>query len=280
MRIASRDHVIDAQPSPRPLVVAFHCSGATGRQWNALRDATAGFDLFAPDLTGATPGLAWSGHGPFDLLAEAAEALATIDRHPGCVHLVGHSYGGGVALAIAARRPEKVASLSLYEPSAFHVLRTGDARARRAWREIAAVASATVRGVATGDYEGAADRFVTYWAGPGAWSRMKPAARDATRAAVPSFALHFHALTSEPTPLAAYGAFGFPVLVMRGDRSPLAARTTADILADAMPRAARVVLEGWDHLAPLTASEELAAMLARFIRAATLSGDAGGCLAA
>src|SRR6266536_155294 len=35
------------------------------------------------------------------------------------VHLIGHSYGGGVALRVAVERSNRIASLTLYEPAAF-----------------------------------------------------------------------------------------------------------------------------------------------------------------
>src|SRR6266536_1481912 len=35
------------------------------------------------------------------------------------VHLIGHSYGGGVALRVAVERSNRIASLTLYEPTAF-----------------------------------------------------------------------------------------------------------------------------------------------------------------
>ena len=38
-------------------------------------------------------------------------------------HLIGHSYGGMVALQLAAQaQPQRVRSLSLFEPIAFHLL--------------------------------------------------------------------------------------------------------------------------------------------------------------
>ena len=45
-------------------------------------------------------------------------------------HLVGHSFGGLVALAAAARRPDAVLSLTLIEP-ALHKIATGDPAVRK-----------------------------------------------------------------------------------------------------------------------------------------------------
>ncbi|WP_432431528.1 alpha/beta fold hydrolase [Chelatococcus daeguensis] len=95
-------------------VVALHCSGGGGRQWRRLAERLApDHRLIAPDLIGSDGGGAWEGQAIFSLADEAASIIALIDRLEGPVHLVGHSYGGGLALHIAARRPERLASLSL-----------------------------------------------------------------------------------------------------------------------------------------------------------------------
>ena len=107
----------------------------------------------------------------FTLADEAARTIELIDRSERKVHLVGHSYGGGVALHAALARPARVASLTLYEPSAFHLLKAMGERGAAAFAEISAVARATERGVATGDFRRGAIAFVDYWSGTGAWER-------------------------------------------------------------------------------------------------------------
>lgn len=85
-----------------------------------LRDRLGtGLAFSAPDMIGTRSAGHWTGGTPFTLADEAAPIIAAIERRGVPVHLVGHSYGGGVALYIAARHPERIASLTLYEPSAF-----------------------------------------------------------------------------------------------------------------------------------------------------------------
>jgi pimeloyl-ACP methyl ester carboxylesterase len=249
-------------------VIALHCSGSSGRQWRALQEAAPDFDIMAPDLTGVTPG-GWRGESAFCLACEGEAMAAVIGAHPGRVHLVGHSYGGALALHLAAHAPDKVASLCLYEPSAFHVLKAGGPGEALAYREIASVASATVRGLVAGDYEAAAARFVSYWGGPDAWSRLKPAVRDATRAAVPSIVLHFRALMIEPTSLGDFSRLRIPVMIMRGGRSPEPARCVADLLARVIPGAVTTRFADWDHMAPIAHAQEIADRMASFLRETT-----------
>ena len=97
------------------------------------------------------------------------------------VHLVGHSYGGGgVALHVALARPRpRIASMTLYEPSAFHLLRQIGDPGAEAYAEIKGVAWRISEGVITGDYRGAVADFVDYWNGPGSWDAMRPAVQQA-----------------------------------------------------------------------------------------------------
>ena len=95
-------------------------------------------------------------------------SIALIDRcEDDKVHLVGHSYGGGVALNVALARPDRIASMALYEPSAFHLLRQLGERGAEPYAEITGVARSICQGVVTGDYRGAVAAFVDYWNGPG-----------------------------------------------------------------------------------------------------------------
>jgi pimeloyl-ACP methyl ester carboxylesterase len=57
-----------------------------------------------------------------DIEQDAREVAAILDAEGGG-HVVGYSYGGSVALAAAARRPDLVRSLTVVEPPAFAVAR-------------------------------------------------------------------------------------------------------------------------------------------------------------
>ena len=68
------------------------------------------------------------------------------------MHLVGHSYGGGLALRIARERPEMVRSLTLVEPSCFHLLRQTGGHEQSLFREITEIADVVRNAVTTGNY--------------------------------------------------------------------------------------------------------------------------------
>src|SRR5437879_3027093 len=82
-------------------VIALHCSGADGSQWRKLAaDMGPGFEVHSPSLIGCGNNGPWHGLRVFTLMDEARPIIDIVDRVAGAVHLVGHSYGGGVALKV------------------------------------------------------------------------------------------------------------------------------------------------------------------------------------
>jgi len=255
-----------ARPSRRGRVIALHCSGAGASEWRALAEALAGqHDIEAPEHFGCESTGTWPGEHAFTLADEAAKAVALIDASAGKLHLVGHSYGGGVALHAALVRPDRIASIALYEPSVFHLLRQMGAPGALALAEIGRVADGVCRGVLSGDYRGAAAGFVDYWNGPGAWEAMCPAAQNALIRWVPKGPLEFSALIENATPASAYRALNAPVLMLRGEHAPMPSRLIAQWLAQLLPTARLTVVGGAAHMGPLTHAGEVAALIRRHI---------------
>jgi pimeloyl-ACP methyl ester carboxylesterase len=241
---------------PRSPVIALHCSGGSGKQWWHLSHALQRrFMVTAPDLIGCGENTHWRGEGPFHLSDEAAAVVRIIDACDTPVHLVGHSYGGAVALRVAVERPNRIASVSLYEPTAFHVLKAVGPDGWDALSEIRSVAMEITRGIATGDYRAAARRFVDYWNGASTWDGLKPEAQADLMHWVPKAALDFHALIEERMPLEAYRRLRVPMLLMRGEHSPIPVQLVVQKLAHVCKPQAVKVIAGAGHMGPFTHSE-------------------------
>lgn len=269
-RWTSEPIVSGAKDLPVP-VIALHCSGADGGAWRKLAHALGPwFEVIAPSFFGCADRGNWTGERAFSLADEARPMIELIDQLDGQVHLVGHSYGGGVALKIASARPSSIASLTLYEPSAFHLLRQIGGRGEAALAEIEAVASAISDGLVSGAYQEAALRFVDYWNGSGSWSAMRPSVRDALVRWLPKAALDFRALINETTPLASYGRIACPVYVIRGQHARGPSRLIVDELVRVFPHATCDVVPGAGHMGPLTHHFEVNACIAGYVRAAAV----------
>lgn len=247
-------------------VLMLHCTSASSTEWRSLCDLLGEeFRPIATDQLGCGRSDPWPGQRPFTLAEEAAPILRIIDGigHP--VHLVGHSYGGGLALRIARERPEMVRSLTLVEPSCFHLLRQAGGHEQSLFREITEIADVVRNAVTTGNYGYGMERFVDYWSGKGTWSRMDGEAQTSMSRKLGKVALDFHALTDEPACLEDYAALDHPTLILCGERALAPSRRIVELLADVLPNAVVEEIAGAGHLSPFTHAEAVNEAIHRHI---------------
>src|SRR5688500_8144877 len=92
----------------RPLVICLHASASTSRQWQPLADDLGNaFEVATPDLLGHGDAVPWRGKHAGVLLADVTRVLAIAGSSARRIHLVGHSYGGAVALRAALLDPDR-----------------------------------------------------------------------------------------------------------------------------------------------------------------------------
>src|SRR5215475_3065405 len=240
-------------------VFLLHSSGSSSGQWRALAERLSQrYRVIAPDFYGYGGSAQWTGARPFHLECEAEIVLALLERVNEQAHLVGHSYGGAVALHLAGLRCDLLRSLTLIEPVAFHLLRGADAPALA---EITEVAESVARATTRGEYHAGFGRFVDYWSGPDAWSAIPPDKRHAMAARLPKVALDFHATLNEPTRLEDFCWMTVSTLLLYGTSSPLPTRRISELLARILPDAELKAIGGAGHMAPLTHRDQVNAMV-------------------
>jgi pimeloyl-ACP methyl ester carboxylesterase len=266
---------MNIQVSPQKLasreqVIALHCSGANASQWRCLVEALGpGYEVLTPEHYGCESSGPWTGEHAFTLADDAARPIALIDESDRKVHLVGHSYGGGVALYVALNRPNRIATMTLYEPSAFHLLRQMGQAGAKAFAEISAVARRLGQCVIDGDYRAGVADFVDYWSYPGAWNAMRLELQKALMLWAPKGPLDFRALFEDPTPGKAYRVLNFPVLILRGEHAPLPTRVISERLLELLPRSQLKIIAGAGHMGPLTHASKVSEVIVQHIAAAS-----------
>ncbi|HYA15183.1 MAG TPA: alpha/beta fold hydrolase, partial [Syntrophales bacterium] len=122
MIINGRPVYVKREGAGKPLFL-LHAAGSSGIQWSKIREILKErYQLYIPDLygEGKTPPLEdWS-----YLLDEETQLIRhLIDSIGESVHLVGHSYGGVLAMRLALSDQHRIASLTLIEPVVFNLLR-------------------------------------------------------------------------------------------------------------------------------------------------------------
>lgn len=235
----------------RQTVVLLHSSASSARQWTALVDLLSSrFDVRAVDFHGHGTQAPWSGGRPLTLADEVA-LIEPILQAAGRVHLVGHSYGGAVALKVAEMFPHSVRSLVVYEPVLFNWLFRDDANSQAA-QQILAVSDAVSRYLAAGLDHAAGAVFVNYWSGAGAWEWLPLPRRDAIAARMRAVHPHFGALYSDGLSGSSIGRTDMPILYLTGADTPESSRRIAELAHKQLPRAEHETLAGMGHLGPIT----------------------------
>jgi pimeloyl-ACP methyl ester carboxylesterase len=246
-------------------VLLLHGSASTSAMWLPVIDALkARFRVLAPDLIGYGRTDPWPAGHDYTLDDEVRLIAPLVASAARGAHVVGHSYGGVVALQLARSHRDLVRSLTLIEPVAFHLLRDADEpQARAEAEELARSYSAQM---AAGATEAALRRFVDYWGGPSAWDAMDEAARAPMRRVAPKMVLDFHAAFADPGP-DPWRDLPAPVRLLAGDKSPLTVRRIAAVLARRLPSATLQVVAGANHLLPATHHQLLSAFLLETLEA-------------
>jgi pimeloyl-ACP methyl ester carboxylesterase len=172
-----------------------------------------------------------------------------------------------------------IRSLTLVEPSSFHLLRGGSPDEQALFCEIASVADAVKEAVSSGDYWGGMTRFVDYWNGEGAWDAMPHKARMTLSQRLGKVMLDFRALFEEPADLEDYAALSLPTLILCGERSPGPSRRIVEMLAAAMPLARLERIPGAGHMSPLTHPDAVNAAIREHLSRTAMGATRQACAA-
>jgi pimeloyl-ACP methyl ester carboxylesterase len=244
-----------------PLAVLVHASMSGARQWGALAQSLQDrFRVRALNLFGYGRTPAWPAAEAPSLDDYADLVLSAIPPDARGISLVGHSFGGAVAMQAARRLGARAAKLVLIEPSLFSLLELGGRS--EALAEIASVPADMARLAP----EEAAERFIGYWTGPASWTGSAPERKAAYVRCVSLVLNEFRAALTSRTTLDEW-------------RASLPRRTLV-IAASDTKRSSREVVEllsltgaGWEfarvpeggHMSPLTQPQLVNPVIADFL---------------
>jgi pimeloyl-ACP methyl ester carboxylesterase len=246
-----------------PTIVLVPGSCSTGAAWRPIiAHLQGGFRCVTTSLLGYGGTAERRSRDNANIAAET-DIVADVIRHTGGpVHLVGHSFGGLCALAVAMRHPELLLSLTMLEAPAIEILReAGEVQLYGEFR--------TMTGGYFGAYEAgelhAIERMIDFYGGAGTYQSWPQRVRD-------------YAVTTTPANLLDWTcAFGFvltpPILanvttrtlVAWGDSSHPAAKRANALLGRHIPKAAAAEIPGAAHFMISTHPKQMAELIAHHI---------------
>lgn len=246
-----------------------HCSLAHNGAWRGVQKALEDlFDMLAFDLPGHGRSAEW--HAPLgdhqdyqDSCVYVAEALLR-KYTSGPVDLMGHSFGGTIALRLAQRAPDKVRSLTLFEPVLFAAAKNHPSYAENHAYMHGPFADA----MRAGDRMEAARLFNVMWGRDADWHALPMALREdmASRIhLIPAGRAVTHEDLHGQLAPGVLEAVTAPVLLMEGESSPPLVSAVHDVLERRLPNVMRKVIKGAGHMAPITHAGDVAAAIRRFV---------------
>lgn len=169
---------------------------------------------------------------PGSFAAQIADLRDVIGDEPAVV--VGHSYGGTVALGTAAAHPDAVCGIVLYEsPIPWQPW----------WPTRSAGAAAAADGTSPED---AAELFMQRVVGEDRWRRLPPSTRAARRAEGPTMVAELRHLRSDDPPFA-LGDVTVPVLAGHGTEGAAHHARAARTVAEGVAQGRGFVVDGAGH---------------------------------
>ncbi len=166
---------------------------------------------------------------------------------------------------VAVRNPDRLRSLSLIEPTLFHLLFPSGRNDEHA--EIKAVADRVIQYVNAGDPDEASRGFIDYWVGEGAYDAMDERVRNAVVASMPKLRTEWpEAFRPWGATPAALGEVRVPIQLIRATRTTKAASAVIDLLQEIWPDSYLQEVEEAGHMSPLTHAYRVNSILEEFLK--------------
>ena len=191
------------------------------------------------------------------------QLVQALCRHIGQpVHLVGHSFGGTVALAAALAATVPVASLSLFEANPIDILRGRDGGAL--YQETLRMSRAFEAAVDAAEPD-APGRIIDFWGGAGAYSALPETVKGYCRSTAAVNVLDWRTAFAFNVTGDDCALLQMPVLLVRGERANAAMTGITAALQGCLPEARLHIVEGAGHFLVSSHAPACAALLSSFL---------------
>lgn len=249
--------------SGEPLVLV-HGSWGDHNAWRFVAPTLAdSFEVLTYDRRGHSRSERPAGQGS---IHEDVLDLAGLVEHLGLApaHIVGTSFGGSIALRLAAQQPEAFRSLSVHEPLLFGLLEEAD------WHvtggEYTQSAKSILEKLRRDDTVRGARQFIEEIAvGYGGWDRLPEGVRQTFIQNAQTWLDEQSDPDWDKIDLDSLADFPHPVLLTRGERTKIYFPPVVEKLSRTLPHAEQQAIRGAGHVPHITHPAEYAEAIAAFV---------------
>jgi pimeloyl-ACP methyl ester carboxylesterase len=249
-----------------PTVVLVPGSCSTGAAWRPVIAAWNGrFRCVTTSLLGYGGTAERRTAGDPSIAYETDVLESVIRRAGGGVHLVGHSFGGLVALAVALRKRVSLASLVIVEAPAAELLRgCGEVELYDAFQ---AMTDSYFARFASGNADAIAE-MIDFYGGAGTFASWPQRLRGYAMETTPVNILDWASAYGFPLSAESLAAVDLPVLVIRGGASHPAVQRANALLRAHVSGAALATVDGAAHFMIATHADAVAKLIAEHVHCA------------
>jgi pimeloyl-ACP methyl ester carboxylesterase len=234
-----------------PFVVLLHSSMSSKDQWVDLTSKLSSqFRLIAIDLAGYGDNELPSNPDTFSTNNEISLVKNIIEKEikeSEQFHLIGHSYGGAISLKLAVEIPNRIQTLTFFEPVAFHLLPPLET----AYNEVMEIVEKLSLALKENNKTLAAQLFIDYWSGKGTFKRLAVKNQEMFINYIDKVSLDFKALFNETLNLCDYSKIDIPICMIKGEKSPISSLSIFEILEQNLSIFSVHSVPG-GHMSPIT----------------------------
>ncbi len=251
-----------------PLIVLLPPGASSAASWRGLMEILSSqFECLAVNLSGYAETETFRSKRPMTLDDEAEAVLALMSADKVGVHLVGHSYGGAIAIRLARHYGDRFSTLTLIEPAAYPML--GQAGESELAEKVEQINGDFIARVRDGNAAAAFQAYFDFYnQGPRKWTDLSEEVRQRLLSVAGPVAAALEAVHESDSKLDDMARLQIPTLLVAGAETDEGHARLIRTIARTVPNSRLETIPNAGHMCSLTHPTELAELIQSHIASA------------